>query len=105
MPSLEPTVPLTSTGIDEIRLSGLQDRTIWFALFQAGAFDSYSFRVQTHFGDSAGESTTSSTSSVKGGNSGTNGSDLDKNNILKPTFDTLTKVGRKAFEAYRTDFE
>jgi hypothetical protein len=30
--------------------------------------------------------TTSSTSCMKGGNSGTNGSDLNKNNILKPTF-------------------
>jgi hypothetical protein len=60
--------------------------------------------VATHFGYSAGESTTSSTSSMKGGNSGTNGSDLDKNNILKPTFDTLTEEGRKAFEAYRADF-
>jgi hypothetical protein len=104
-PSLEPTVPLTATRIDETRLSGLQDRTIWFALFRAGAFNSYSFRVRTHFGDSAGESTTSSTSSMKGVNSGTNGSELDKNNILKPTFDTLTEVGRKAFEAYRTDFK
>jgi hypothetical protein len=26
--------------------------------------------------------------SMKGGNSGNNGSDLDKGNILKPTFDT-----------------
>jgi hypothetical protein len=51
------------------------------------------------------ESTTLSTSSMKGGNSGTNGSDLDKNNILKPTFDTLTEEGRKAFKAYRTNFE
>jgi hypothetical protein len=42
---------------------------------------------------------------MKGVNSGTNGSELDKNNILKPTFDTLTEVGRKAFEAYRTDFK
>jgi hypothetical protein len=31
---------------------------------------------------------------MKGGNSGNNGSDLDKGNILKPTFDTLTEVGR-----------
>jgi hypothetical protein len=34
--------------------------------------------VATHFGDSAGDSTTSSTLSMKGGNSGNNGSDLDK---------------------------
>jgi hypothetical protein len=42
---------------------------------------------------------------MKGGNSGNNEPDLDKNNIIKPTFDTLTEEGRKAFEAYRTDFE
>jgi hypothetical protein len=31
--------------------------------------------------------------------------DLNKNNILKPTFDTLAEEGRKAFEAYRTDLK
>jgi hypothetical protein len=36
---------------------------------------------------------------MKGGNSGTNGSDLDKNNILKPTFDTFMEEGCKAFKA------
>jgi hypothetical protein len=41
---------------------------------------------------------------MKGGNSGTNGSDIDKNYILKPTFNTLMK-GCKAFEAYRADYE
>jgi hypothetical protein len=44
-------------------------------------------------------------SSMKGGNSSTNGSDLDKNNILKPTFDTLMEEGHKAFEAYHVDFK
>jgi hypothetical protein len=47
--------------------------------------------VRTHFDDSARESTTSSTSSIKGENSGNNRSNLDKGNILKPTFDTLTR--------------
>jgi hypothetical protein len=42
---------------------------------------------------------------MKGGNSGNNGSDLDKENILKPTFDTLTEEGRKAFEAYHTNLQ
>jgi hypothetical protein len=42
---------------------------------------------------------------MKGGNSGTNRSDLDKNNIIKPTFDTLMEEGRKAFKPYRTDLE
>jgi hypothetical protein len=39
-------------------------------------------------------------SNMKGGNSGNNGSDLDKGNILKHTFDTLTEEGRKTFKAY-----
>jgi hypothetical protein len=38
-------------------------------------------------------------------NFGTNGSNLDKNNILKPTLDTLTEEDRKAFEAYRANLE
>jgi hypothetical protein len=42
---------------------------------------------------------------MKGGNSGNNGSDLNKGNILKPSFDTLTEEGRKAFKAYRANIE
>jgi hypothetical protein len=42
---------------------------------------------------------------MKGGNSGHNGSELDKGNILKPTFDTLTEESRKAFEAYHANIE
>jgi hypothetical protein len=42
---------------------------------------------------------------MKGGNSDNNGSDLDKENILKPTFDTLMEEGRKAFKAYLADLE
>jgi hypothetical protein len=42
---------------------------------------------------------------MKSGNSGHNGSDLNKGNILKPTFDTLTEEGRKAFEVYHTNLE
>jgi hypothetical protein len=44
-------------------------------------------------------------SSMKGGNSSDNRSDLDKSNIIKPTFDTLTEEGHKGFEAYRTNLE
>jgi hypothetical protein len=40
---------------------------------------------------------------MNGGNSDHNGYDLDKSNILKPTFDTLTKKGHKVFEVYRTN--
>jgi hypothetical protein len=61
--------------------------------------------VATHYGDSAGELTTSSTSSMKGRNSGHNGSDLGKGNILKPTFGTLMEEGRKAFEVYCANLE
>jgi hypothetical protein len=42
---------------------------------------------------------------MKGGNSSTNASDLDKNNIVEPTFDTLMEEVRKVLEAYRTDLE
>jgi hypothetical protein len=42
---------------------------------------------------------------MKGGNSGHNGSDLNKGNILKLTFNTLTEEGCKAFEAYRANLE
>jgi hypothetical protein len=42
-------------------------------------------------------------SSMKGENSGNNGSNLDKGNMLKPTFDTLMEEGRQAFEAYIAD--
>jgi hypothetical protein len=38
-------------------------------------------------------------------NSSNNGSDLDKSNILKPTFDTLMEEGRKAFKAYHAKLE
>jgi hypothetical protein len=40
---------------------------------------------------------------MKGGNFDNNGSDIDKGNILKPTFDTLTEEGRHAFKAYIID--
>jgi hypothetical protein len=55
------------------------------------------------FGDFVGESTTVSTSSIKRGNSNNIGSDLDKGNILKPNFNTLTEEGRQAFKAYIVD--
>jgi hypothetical protein len=42
---------------------------------------------------------------MKGENSSTNRSDLDKNKTTKLTFDTLMEEGRKAFDAYCTDLE
>jgi hypothetical protein len=59
--SLKPAVPLTAIGPDKIGPSDLPNRTVQFTLFQAVAPSSCSFRMQTHFGDSTRESTTSST--------------------------------------------
>jgi hypothetical protein len=42
---------------------------------------------------------------MMGGNTDNNGSDLNKGNILKPTFDTLMEEGLKAFKAYCTNLE
>jgi hypothetical protein len=42
---------------------------------------------------------------MKGGNSCNIRSDLDKNNILRPTFDTLMEEGRKTFEAYHANLK
>jgi hypothetical protein len=47
----------------------------------------------------------STTSSMKKGGSGINGSDLSKENIIKPTFDTLMEEDSKVLEAYRTDVD
>jgi hypothetical protein len=96
-----PVAPLIAIGLDKAGLSGLPNLTIRFLQFRIGASGCCSFHVATHFGDFVGESTTSSTPSMKGGNSSHKGSDLNRGNILKPTFDTLMKEGRKAFEAYR----
>jgi hypothetical protein len=58
--------------------------------------------LRTHFGDSTGKLTTSSTKSE---NSSNNGSGPDKGNILKPTFNTLMEEGCKAFDAYHANLE
>jgi hypothetical protein len=42
---------------------------------------------------------------MKDGNFGNNGSNLDKGNILKTSFDTLMDEGRKVFEAYHANLE
>jgi hypothetical protein len=44
-------------------------------------------------------------SSMKNGNSDTNGSDLNKNNIIKPTFKTLMEEDHKVLEAYRAEVD
>jgi hypothetical protein len=97
--------PLIAVGINKTGPSSLPNWTIQFLSFWPGASDSCPIHVATYFVDSIGESTTSSTSSMKGGNSGNNGSDLDKGNILKRTFDTLTEEDCKAFKAYHANLE
>jgi hypothetical protein len=42
---------------------------------------------------------------MKGGNSSHNGYNLNKGNILKPTFNTLMEEGRKAFKSYLADLK
>jgi hypothetical protein len=42
---------------------------------------------------------------MKKGSSGVNRSDLDKNNIIKPTFDTLMEEGPKALKGHCADLE
>jgi hypothetical protein len=61
--------------------------------------------VRTYFCDSAGESSTSSTSSMKAENFSNNIFDLDKGNILKHTIHTVTEESRKAFDMYRANLE
>jgi hypothetical protein len=61
--------------------------------------------VSTYFGNFAGESTTSRMSSMKKESFDVNGSKLNKNNIIKPTFDTLPEENRKVLETYRVDLD
>jgi hypothetical protein len=62
-----PVVPLTAVGPDKIGGSGFWNWIVRFLQFWVGASSSCSFRVATHFSNSTGESTTSRTSSIKGG--------------------------------------
>jgi hypothetical protein len=98
-------VPLIAVGLDKIRPSSLSNRSVQFLLFQTGASSSSSICVPTNFDDSAGESTTSHLSNMKKGGSGVNRYGIDKNNIIRPTFNTLTEDDRKALETYRTDLD
>jgi hypothetical protein len=87
-------VPLTAVGPDKTKQFGLPG-------FEQELLALVRFMCE-HI---AGESTTSRMSSMKGGKFGNNVSNLNKGNILKPTFDTLTLEGRKAFEAYHGNLE
>jgi hypothetical protein len=42
---------------------------------------------------------------MKKGGSDVNGSDLNMDNIIKPTFDTLTEEDRKTLKAYRVEVD
>jgi hypothetical protein len=58
--------------------------------------------VPTYFDDSTEKSTTST---IKKGVPGTNGSNLNKDNIIKPTLDHLSEEDRKALEAYHKEVD
>jgi hypothetical protein len=105
VPRRSPMVPLTAVVPDKTRGSGYQNRIVWFFLFWIGASDSCPICVPTHFDDSVGKSTTSRLSSLKKGGPDVNGSDLNKNNIINPTFDTLTEEDCKALEAYHAEVD
>jgi ABC-type oligopeptide transport system substrate-binding subunit len=47
----------------------------------------------------------STTSTMKKGDPDTNRSDLNKNNIIKPTLDHLSEQDRKALEAYHQEVD
>jgi hypothetical protein len=61
--------------------------------------------VPTPFCDSAGESTISRPSSTEKGVTFVNRFDLNQNNIIKPTFATLTELYHKALEAYNVKLD
>jgi hypothetical protein len=84
---------------------GLPNQSIRFLLLRIGASGSCLICVPTHFGDSAGKLTISCHSSMKKGGSNINESDLDKNNIIKPTFDTLMEEDHKVVEAYHAEVD
>jgi hypothetical protein len=58
--------------------------------------------VPTHFNDSTWELTTST---MKKGVPGTNGSDLNKNNIIKSTLDHLSEEDCKTLKAYHKEVD
>jgi hypothetical protein len=96
--SLTLAVPLTAVGIDKIGQPGLPNQRVWFFRFRVGTSVSlFNSCANTFFGDSAGEL---ATSTVKKGGPSTNGSDLNKDNIIEPTLDHLMEEDCKALKAY-----
>jgi hypothetical protein len=102
MTTSEPRVPLTAAGPDKIGHSGLQNWIIWFSCFKQELLAPCLICVPTHFGGSAGESTTST---MNKGDLDTNISDLNKNNIIKPTLDHLLEEDLKALKANHKEME
>jgi hypothetical protein len=72
------------------------------AIFEHELLTPCSICVPTHFNDSTKESTTSN---MKKGDPDTNGSNLNKNNIIKPTLDHLSEEDRKMLEAYHKEVD
>jgi hypothetical protein len=95
-------VPLTAAGPDETKHSDLPNWSIQFSYFEHELLAPYSIRVPTHFGNSVGESTTST---MKKGVLSSNGSDLNKDNIIRPTLDHLSEEDRIALEAYHKEVD
>jgi hypothetical protein len=85
-----PSAPLLVAGIDETRGSSLPVSSKSFRLL-------IRFVCEHIFDNSARESTTST---MKKGGSGTNESDLNKDNTINPTLDHLTEKDHKTLEAY-----
>jgi hypothetical protein len=95
-------MPLTATSPNETEHSNLSTRSIRFSCFEQQLLTPYSIHVPTYFGDSAGESTSST---MKKGYSGTNDSDLNKDDIIKPTHDRLLEEDHKALKAYHKEVD
>jgi hypothetical protein len=87
--------PLTAAGIDKTEGSN-------FCSFKKELLAPYSIHVPTYFCDSARELTTST---MKKGDPDTSGSDLNKNNIIKPTLNHLLNKDCKALEAYHKEVD
>jgi hypothetical protein len=93
---------LTAAGPNKTEHSSLSNRSIRFSYFEQQLLTPYSIHVPTYFGDSTGESTSST---MKKGDSSTNGSDLNKDDIIKPTHDRLLQEDHKALEAYHKEVD
>jgi hypothetical protein len=78
------------------------NRIVRFYCFEQQLSAPYLIHVPTHFADSVGESTTLT---MKKGDSDTNRSDLNKNNIIKATLDHLSEEDHKALEAYHKEVD